>query len=242
MKKCILVLGMHRSGTSLLTGLLHFSGIRAGKDFLNPLEENPRGFFEIRSIYELNEEILKAGGTKWDMIKKVNLNSIENYKEKIKNVILTEFEGEEIFVLKDPRICVLFNIYLEVMKELNIALYPVIVHRNYAEIAISLKKRNSYNVINGYCLSKYYYRTIKRNLVDFHVLETSYDQLHKHPQRAISNIYDFVRIEPRVFNKEMKSFIDKNLKRSKVNIANQLLINIAGEMKYIYFNLKQELY
>lgn len=49
-KKVLMVLGMHRSGTSLLAGLLHLSGIDMGRKLLPPAFDNPKGFLRIRQF------------------------------------------------------------------------------------------------------------------------------------------------------------------------------------------------
>jgi hypothetical protein len=68
----ILLLGMHRSGTSALAGMLHSGGIKLGDDFIQPLPENPKGFFEDLKIQNINKQILAAIGRKWDDIPEEN--------------------------------------------------------------------------------------------------------------------------------------------------------------------------
>ena len=55
MQKCIVVLGMHRSGTSVLMGVLSMLGVELGLNLMAPTEGNPRGYFENQSICELND-------------------------------------------------------------------------------------------------------------------------------------------------------------------------------------------
>ncbi len=59
MKKIFIVLGMHRSATSLTAGLLFSYGMYAGneKDLLEANKSNPKGFFENKKIFLLNEII-----------------------------------------------------------------------------------------------------------------------------------------------------------------------------------------
>ena len=60
----ICVLGMHRSGTSVIARMLNLLGVYLGPEerFLKPAFDNPKGFWEHRQISELNEEILNAFG------------------------------------------------------------------------------------------------------------------------------------------------------------------------------------
>ena len=48
----IVVLGMHRSGTSALTGMLHSLGIHLGpeEDLKSPQKDNPQGFWENNTL------------------------------------------------------------------------------------------------------------------------------------------------------------------------------------------------
>jgi hypothetical protein len=61
----VLVVGMHRSGTSTVAGLLHANGIMMGEaDVLRPPPngENPRGFFENYRFRRVNDRILAGRG------------------------------------------------------------------------------------------------------------------------------------------------------------------------------------
>lgn len=61
----ILILGMHRSGTSSLTGSLQQRGLRLGKvRTSNPF--NPKGNREHGMVIALNDEVLAASGGAWD--------------------------------------------------------------------------------------------------------------------------------------------------------------------------------
>ncbi len=62
------VLGMHRSGTSLCMNILALLGIRMSADLLPANKFNERGFFESREILQLNESILRAIGLTWHSI------------------------------------------------------------------------------------------------------------------------------------------------------------------------------
>lgn len=44
MKTCIVVLGMHRSGTSAITGSLEKMGVALPRDLWPAQEDNPKGF------------------------------------------------------------------------------------------------------------------------------------------------------------------------------------------------------
>ena len=57
-RPAILVLGMHRSGTSAAAGTLYHLGVAFGSKLLEPAPDNPRGFFEHVDICDVHEELL----------------------------------------------------------------------------------------------------------------------------------------------------------------------------------------
>ena len=64
----VCVLGMHRSGTSLITRVLNLLGVYLGPDahLMTPNENNPSGYWEHQLITDLNDEILSRLGGSWD--------------------------------------------------------------------------------------------------------------------------------------------------------------------------------
>ena len=65
-RPAILVLGMHRSGTSAVSGVIDASGA-AGPKALAPANEwNLRGYFESPRIFDAHDELLAAVGSRWD--------------------------------------------------------------------------------------------------------------------------------------------------------------------------------
>ena len=113
MNNCFVILGMHRSYTSRLAGM--FAGqMPVGKKLLPADRGNPLGYYEDREILQLNKEILKAAGGKWD-----NPPSWQDVEE-IKHLYLdrarelaNRYEGEWCF--KDPRTILTWPVWDEVL-------------------------------------------------------------------------------------------------------------------------------
>ena len=60
--RAIVVVGMHRSGTSAVVRGLKALSVFLGRNFLDAQPENPTGYWEDKGIVELNERVLKALG------------------------------------------------------------------------------------------------------------------------------------------------------------------------------------
>ena len=62
----ILVLGMHRSGTSIVTNILNVLGAELGSRLMPPAHDNPDGFREHLDVVHVHDELLAALGHAWD--------------------------------------------------------------------------------------------------------------------------------------------------------------------------------
>src|ERR1700690_93442 len=65
----LVVLGMHRSGTSALTGMLHHLGVALGSRLMAASPDNPRGYWEHSDIVATHERLMAALGWGWDDIR-----------------------------------------------------------------------------------------------------------------------------------------------------------------------------
>src|SRR5438552_5828109 len=72
----ICIAGAHRSGTSMLTRLLHTCGLYLGPESeLMPAQaDNPEGFWEHLGFVALNDELLNELGGAWDLPPKADEN------------------------------------------------------------------------------------------------------------------------------------------------------------------------
>ncbi|MFG1358194.1 sulfotransferase family protein [Xanthobacter pseudotagetidis] len=150
-KRAILILGMHRSGTSLCSKIVHLMGFQAPRTLMAPTEANPEGYWESELIYKLNDRILEACGTQWH---KRNCMSVDplavtrrtGLYEELKQLLASEFGDADRIVLKDPRISRLVPLYEAVLADAGYRATPVLVVRNPMEVAASLAKRDQFTV------------------------------------------------------------------------------------------------
>jgi len=57
-KRIVVIIGMHRSGTSVIARGLKVLGVTLGDNLMPPGEDNPKGYWEDLDINELNVELL----------------------------------------------------------------------------------------------------------------------------------------------------------------------------------------
>ena len=234
---CILVLGMHRSGTSALTGVLQWLDIELGSKLGQASEDNQKGFFENTFIVEFNEKILNKMNSSWDDIF-FNFDSMKDQitydeKEELKSILLKEFSNSKLFAIKDPRICYLFPLYEEVLNKLNIDIKVLIPYRNPQEVIKSLQKRNNFKPEKSLMLwmsyffhAENYSRKYKRSFLKF-------DDLINNAEFVITSVDQLLELNLSNYYKKNKihieSFLEKSLKHQNMlqiefpNIFNKLL-------------------
>jgi hypothetical protein len=65
-RRALVVLGMSRSGTSLVTHILHTLGARLPADLIGATHGNPLGHWEPRALVAINDAILLKLKRRWD--------------------------------------------------------------------------------------------------------------------------------------------------------------------------------
>lgn len=97
----LLVLGMHRSGTSCLTGLLEEAGVWLG-EVRRSSAHNAKGNRENPEIMALNEAVLKANGASWDKPPERHVIWDTSHLAE-RDRILAGYPAGRVWGLKDPR-------------------------------------------------------------------------------------------------------------------------------------------
>jgi hypothetical protein len=141
-RHCVLVLGMHRSGTSMVSGLLMRAGLQAPRTALPPTEWNVEGYGESAILHTFHECLLQRAGTRWDAYTRVAPEWLASEAAtemgvECRDLLSREFDLARPFVLKDPRVCRLVPFWRIVFeaKELNLRLYWSFATRSGRRIA-----------------------------------------------------------------------------------------------------------
>lgn len=155
--KLVIVLGMHRSGTSATARALVALGGRLGHRLLGPIAgNNEKGFFEDVDVLKLNMEVLKAAGIEWYAIAAPDLARIDpltfdRLQQQAAALLRAKCTGG-IFALKDPRLCRLLPFWQPVFDAVGVDVRYVIAVRNPISVAQSLLKRDRFSEEQSYLL------------------------------------------------------------------------------------------
>ncbi|MEQ9465316.1 MAG: glycosyltransferase [Haliea sp.] len=148
----VVVLGMHRSGTSMVARQLQAFGLDAGADdeLLAAREDNPAGFWERRDVVELNDEILSAAGGAWFMPPALDKLNSGGYDARVAAILAALPRSG--WLLKDPRMLLTWPVW---RPHLEGAL-RVFVYRGPCAVAVSLNRRNGFPLALGLGLWEHY--------------------------------------------------------------------------------------
>ena len=143
----VVVLGMHRSGTSALTGLLGLLGVELGSNLHPANEFNQAGYFEHLDLLDVHERVFRALGSSWDDPRPLPLGwpqvpAVQELQQEILGIVQRDFAGKAAWAVKDPRLCRLWPLWEEVLARIGVAPRFLIIMRHPDEVADSLARRN----------------------------------------------------------------------------------------------------
>jgi hypothetical protein len=224
----IIVLGSHRSGTSLITRLINMMGayFDAGTTSIGFNDENPKGFWERRDVIACNDALLASEKCSWENLANWELTPTPTKKKltanadtitQMKNIVL-ELDAHRPWVMKDPRLCITFP-YWKGLLEVPVA---VVVYRDALEVATSLKTRNHFSLSHGIALWEYSMAGIANGVQGIPTIFVRHDEVISQPLETVKRV--FTELEQfgvqglRLPNdKEVLSFIEPTLYRSRLD-------------------------
>ena len=228
-KRLIVVLGMHRSGTSAVTRALQVMGISLGDRILSPKDDNSKGFFEDVDVNSLNIEMLAAVRSNWHHLAPIESTQVDILRERgyllrAAEILRGKLDKTQLFAFKDPRVAKLLPFWKEVFDHCQLNVNYVLTIRNPLSVANSLTKRD------GFALEKSYLLWLAHVLTS--VIESAgrprvlidYDRLIEFPDREIERIanaltLEIVPTERAIYKAE---FLDKGLRHTVHNIDDLL--------------------
>lgn len=192
MQKQVIVLGMHRSGSSMVSSLCHGLGVNMGLKLPNGLEDNPFGY-EDEDFLNLNKRILKACDSSWDFPPDTELISQSEYmyRKEIQDLI---FSRHGLWGWKDPRTCFTLPLYIDYLDNP----YFIRCYRNERDMAYSLFKKYQIPIWAGLKLSRLYEERLNSffsSNVDIKSIAVDYKKLRSDPIIVAKDINDFLDLK-----------------------------------------------
>lgn len=153
-QKTFIVLGMHRSATSLVAKGLCMAGVHMGSKMLAPSEHNTFGHWEDTAMIAINHQLLKKAGGSWDVPPdEKDILAVA----KSSGMVLREFFAKKnkkylYWGWKDPRTTLTIKCFLPYLVNPHF----ICCYRDPFEIAKSLQIRNGFSLAKGIELATIY--------------------------------------------------------------------------------------
>lgn len=162
--KTLIVAGMHRSGTSLITNWLCHCGLQVGENLVGASASNMDGHYEDVEFLKIHEEILADNSLPTTGLVYNKKISISEYQlEKLKVIIRIKDQLFDQWGWKEPRTCLFLDTYKELLPQ---AKYLIII-RDYKAVVSSLLKRDFAEIENRYLLrssfTRFKWKYLKRS-------------------------------------------------------------------------------
>jgi hypothetical protein len=142
-----LILGIHRSGTSALSGVLTQLGLNSGLGLIEPNPFNERGYFELESLNRLMDDTLQSLDRSWDDFRPIpgdvmSIPEMKSIRIELSGLLAREYDLSQPCLMKDPRVSRLLPLCLPVMDEQGLAPLCLFSLRRPEAVAASLLRRD----------------------------------------------------------------------------------------------------
>lgn len=194
----LLVVGMHRSGTSAVAGALGALGFNTPRpdDRMHWPESNPE-HWESRSLGHYNDKLLAVLGGSWeappDLSPKWEEGSTMSGVPDPAPLLSAAYPEPGARVWKDPRLSLLLPFWRRVLPP---PLATVLVWRSPLAVARSLQRRDGMHLADGIALWERYNRSAITNLVGLDTFVCSYESVLRDPTEAMSTVAEWLSALP----------------------------------------------
>ena len=221
----IIVLGPHRSGTSLVTRLINLMGAYVGdeSDSLGAAEDNPKGFWERRDVVDTNNAILAHFGCAWNDLAgwQFDHRTAELPEELTAQIAsaVSRLDARQPWVVKDPRLCLTLPYWLPFLSQP----VGVIVSRDPAEVAVSLTNRDRIALGHAMAVWEYSAVGILTHATHLPVVRVAYDAVVEAPVETAARLYlELAHLGGKGLHlparSDVEEFVDRKLYRSRPSL------------------------
>lgn len=224
--RAVCILGMHRSGTSTMARAINLLGVYLGneKNFRRPAPENPEGFWECGEIVAAHKKLLKTLDHPWKISFPLpdgwhKAQQVETHKRELQQAIRTSFAGHALWGWKDPRTCLLLDLWKDLLAVNGTELLALFGIRHPSDVVNSLVRRNDFSVERGYGVWFSHNLAALRSTRGVRTCFMSYDNLLESGERELKRCASELGIawpeDDTALRNTLSTFLRKDLRHSK---------------------------
>ncbi|EJL58063.1 hypothetical protein PMI09_00556 [Rhizobium sp. CF122] len=218
----VVVLGMHRSGTSALTRSLQVLGVGLGDNLMPSVEgNNAKGFWEDLDLNAINIEMLRALKSDWHHLRPIDEVDVEKLKSegffaRAVHLMRSKVGSTGFFGFKDPRVAMLLPFWKQIFSHCGFNVSYVLALRNPRSVAKSLESRDgfepekSYSLWLGHVITSLQFSGGSRRVI------VDYDRLMQSPDHELKRIAASLGLDiiPQELEKYKVEFLDTTLRHT----------------------------
>jgi len=222
--KSLLIIGMHRSGTSAVARIANMLGFNLGptESMGEPSSDNPKGFWELMPVRNLNDFLLQSAGATWDNPHDFSVDRISEHARftffRLAERLVSRLRGDTPWAIKDPRLSLTMNAWRPMLED------PVVllVYRNPLEVARSLKARNNFPHEYSLALWEKYIVEALNNSAGLPRVSVDYGDIVSSPVEAVERLANrlsgcFPGMLSGIPENDLLAFIDPSLNHQRMS-------------------------
>lgn len=249
-KRIVVVLGMHRTGTSAIARGLKALGVELGERLMPPVEgNNEKGFWEDVDTHTLDSDLLQHLGLGWDSLgpidgKVLMRDDLGEFRERAVALLRGKLADVTVFGLKDPRISRLLPFWKVAFDQVGAEVSYVISARHPLSVARSLNRRDRMDAETSHYLWLDHFAACMRDSEGARRVVVDYDLLMANPEKQLRRVANALGLpfdpESDEFKEYAKEFLADDLRHSSFGLDDlNLMSDILEQLLRGYGSLQR---
>src|ERR1044071_8512466 len=249
-KRLVIVLGMHRSGTSAITRGLKVLRVELGDRLVPAIEgNNEKGFWEDADLNAFNDELLHYLGCNWHTPCPISSLEFERtdltpFRQRAIELIHSKIEGVQLSGFKDPRLVPLMPFWRTVFARLDVDVSYVLSVRHPMSVARSLKNRDGFEPEKSYYLWLGHVVTSVLASEGSPRVVVSYDCLMDNPENQLRRIAMALNLPfnpgDSAFLEYTQNFLKEGLRHTQFGVKDFALDSTAPKATVLAYSLLEK--
>lgn len=229
-RRALLILGMHRSGTSAVTRVVNMLGAEIGNNLIPPGDDNPTGFWEHAEVVRINEELLTGLGRTWYDMRDMPQGWLDTAAgrlafERAVQLVRHDFGKSRLCAVKDPRMCLTARLWVNAFRAAEFEVACVFVVRDPREVVDSLHRRNDWPRASLYLMWVQYLLEAVARTEDCPRVMVTYDQVltdwHVEMKRVAADLHFTWPVKAELAAGDIDGFLDPHHRHHQIPVGSE---------------------
>ncbi|WP_017221013.1 glycosyltransferase [Moritella dasanensis] len=236
-KTIVMVLGMHRSGTSAITKGLETLGVSLSENVLPESEANKKGYWEDLEVLSINEKLLHYAGLEWYSPSPFPIDKLAepfclDLIDKATSLLNRKLSEHLLWGFKEPRSSRLLPFWLAVFKRAEIKPKFILAIRNPLDVAFSLEKRDKFSRLHSFHLWLLHVIPNLEALTEFDSAIVDFSSLLAEPEKTMNYIAERLNlpVNEKLLSQFSENHLDSSLCHSSSNLSDLITSKDSNDL------------